>query len=53
MSKRTHGFEFRLNDSKKICWKTKAVNISIALLEDIKEIKSKLNAIYRLIKEDL
>lgn len=101
MSKRTHRFEFRLNDSEKdmlenksllagitkseyikICLKnseikaapsveykellkqlnyighninqiTKAVNIGIALPDDIKEIKNKLNAVYKLIKENL
>lgn len=32
---------------------TKAINIGIALPEDIKEIKFKLNAIYKLIRENL
>lgn len=101
MSKRTHRFEFRLNDNEKdmlenksllagvtksayikMCLKhseikaapsieykellkhlnyighninqiTKAVNIGIALPDDIKEIKNKLNDIYKLVKENL
>jgi hypothetical protein len=32
---------------------TKAVNIGISLPADIKEIKNKLNAIYKLVKENL